>query len=86
MAVSFIGGGNRIAQGKTTDLPQITDKFYHIMFYRIQLVWVGFELTTSVVIGTNCIDSYKSNYYTIMAMPAPLKIKISQICFSDHLY
>jgi hypothetical protein len=31
----------------------------------------GFELTTLVVIGTDCIDSYKSNYHTIMTMTAP---------------
>jgi hypothetical protein len=29
------------------------------------LVWAGFELTMSVVIDTDCIVSYKSNYYTI---------------------
>ena len=27
-----------------------------------------FELTTSVVIGTDCIDSCKFNYHAIMAM------------------
>jgi hypothetical protein len=31
MVVSFIGGGNRIANEKTTDLPQVTDKLYHTM-------------------------------------------------------
>jgi hypothetical protein len=31
MAVSFIGGGNRSTYAeKTTDLPQVTDKLYHI--------------------------------------------------------
>jgi hypothetical protein len=30
-----------------------------------------FELTTSVVIGTDCIGSCKSNYHTITAMTAP---------------
>ena len=36
------------------------------MLYREYLVWTGFELTTLMVIGTDCIGSYKSNYYTIM--------------------
>jgi hypothetical protein len=34
--------------------------------------WSRFELTTSVVIGTYCIGSCKSNYHTIMATTAPL--------------
>ena len=33
---------------KTTDLPQVTDKLYHIMLYTSPCA--GFELTTSVVI------------------------------------
>ena len=45
---------------KTTNLSQVTDKLYHIMLYC---------LTTIVVIGTDCIGSYKSNYHTIATAP-----------------
>ena len=55
---------------KTTDLSQVTDKLYHIMLC-IRPAWSRFELTTSVVIGTDCIyiGSCKSmaNYHTIVA-------------------
>ena len=40
---------------KTTDLSQVTDKLYHIMLYTSP--WSRFELTTSVVIGTDYILS-----------------------------
>jgi hypothetical protein len=46
----------------------------HIMLYRVHLARAGFELTTWVVIGTDWIDSCKSNYHTIMTPTTPIVI------------
>ena len=58
---------------KTTDLSQVTDKLYHIMLYT-STRW-RFELTTSVVIGTDCKGSCKYNYYTMTTSP---------VCFREN--
>jgi hypothetical protein len=42
----------------------------HIMLYTSP--WSRFELTTSVLIGTDCISSCKSNYHTIIITPGTL--------------
>ena len=49
---------------KTTDLSQVTDKPYYIMLYTSPSS--RFELTISVVTGTDCIDS--CNMYIILRM------------------
>ena len=64
---------------KTTNLSQVTDKLYHIMLYTSP--WSRFELTTSVVIGTDCRGSFKSNYHTIIATTAPRKLVPHKLLF-----
>ena len=54
---------------KTIDLSHITDKLHHIIVYTS--LWSRFELTTSVVICTDCIGSCISNYHTITATTVP---------------
>ena len=57
--------------GVPGEQPQVADKLYHIMLYWVNLVWAWFELSTLVMIGTNCTGSCKSNYHTITSPTAP---------------
>jgi hypothetical protein len=60
----LIGGGN---QRK----PPTCRKSLTNFIAECCIAWVGFELTTLVVIGTGCIDSCKSNYNTITTTSVP---------------
>jgi hypothetical protein len=49
------------------------------MLYQVHLAWVRFQLTTLVMIGTDCIGSFKSNYYKITTTMATESSQISDI-------
>jgi hypothetical protein len=73
----FISGGNRSTQWKPLTCRKSLTNFYHIMLYISP--WVGFELTTLVVICTDCIGSYKTNYHTTTTA-------ISRIYYANSYY
>jgi hypothetical protein len=47
--------------------------------HNVYIAWEGFELTTLVVIGIDCIGSYKSNYYAITTTTAPVNFMHSDL-------
>ena len=57
------------------------------MLYPIYLAWTVFELTTLVVIDTDCIGSYDSNYHTIKTTTVPRSLlnNPDNILFIIHL-
>ena len=70
MAVSFIDGGSRSTRRKAPTCHKSPINFIKKMLNQVHIAWAGFKHTTLVVIGTDCIGSYKSNYHTITTTTA----------------
>ena len=70
-------------QEKTTGLSQVTDKLYQLMLYTSP--WSRFELTTLVVIGTDCIGNCISNYHTTTTAPIRSGVLTGKQTFSKSL-
>ena len=54
---------------KTSDLPEITDKLYHIILYLEHFAMSGIQIHNLVVMGIDCIGDCKPNYHMIMTTP-----------------
>ena len=59
--------------GENHRLPEVTDKLYHMVLYRIHFVMSDIQahnVRELVVIDTDCICSCKSNYHVLTTMTA----------------
>ena len=68
--ISGISWRSVLFMEETTDLSQVTDKLYHMMYQ------TGFKLATLVVIGT------ASNYHMIMTMMVP-RVTVQSKCTGE---
>ena len=69
--VSFIGGGNRGTRRKPPTCRKSLTNFITWCCIKYTSLWTELELTTIVVIGTDCTGSCISNYLTITDTMAP---------------
>ena len=69
LLVEVTGGPGENHRPVASHLQTLSHNVVHLA-----LIWSRFELTTSVVIDTDCIVSCKSNYHTITATTAPFAI------------
>ena len=70
ISVSFTGAGNRSTRKKKHQPAAHNWQLDHIMLYWVHLAWAWFKLTMLMVIGTDCIGSWKPNNHRIMTMMA----------------
>ena len=72
VAVSCIGEGNRSTWRKPPIFRKSLTNLITYCCIEYTSQWTGFDLTTLVVIGTDCTGSCKSNYHTITTTMIPV--------------
>ena len=74
--ISVISWPSVLLVEKTTDLPEVTDNLSHNVVSSTPRLS---GIRTLVVIGTDCIGGYKSNYHTITTAPIIVLVKIRSL-------
>jgi len=74
--------------GKTTDLPQVTDKRYYIMLY-IRIEYTSLMIGVRIHnLGTDCPGGCKSNYHAITTTTAHIihwEAGLFDFCTTDRI-
>jgi ketosteroid isomerase-like protein len=73
--------GTPVSSTNSTDCHNITEILLKVVLNTIR---TGFELTTIVVIGTDCTGSCKSNYHTITTTTAPFEYRYAVLWNIDN--
>jgi hypothetical protein len=64
----------------------LINNYSSFLLHGVHPTWMGFELTTLVVIDTDCICSRKSNYHTITTVDSKHIINIIENTNVDKIY
>jgi len=86
VVVSFIGAGNGSTGRKPLSCRKSMTNFIKQCCIEYTSQWAQFERTITAVIGTYCICSYQSSYYTSTTTRLPQTFFLKSILYKDDNY